>query len=743
MKKLIALLLLASQLAQAAGETRIKGGIITPGALSVGSPSAANSKAALEVSSTTKGALLPRMTTAQRDAIASPPTGLELYNTTTNQKNVYNGTAWVAVGAGGSGGGVNFVSQSTAWEVTSTDDRDLNLTIGNWLAFADAAAGTPVDLTGGSPSVTCTRNATDPLDGAASLDVTTTAANRQGEGCSVVFNVQPAYQGSTATITASLKIRSGTLVQGDWKFFVYNVTKSQLITPFNNDIVVGPTLTATFPLTGVDSTPVNHQYRLGIYRASSNATASVLELDDISVSPGQAAYGMAGSNWADYTPTISGCTSPVISYAQWRRVGQNDEIRSTFTCTTAGVSTLKVSLPTNHIANQPFDTVLNGTFITSYNGGTQAGMVPLLLSADTSNIQIGKNNSASGFTAVAANAVAINGSVMSITATVPIVGYDTNLSIGNSSTFNISSYLANGSRVTGSAPTALGQYRSYLRNANATTFTETNGAPTATPSGADGIKVYAGNAYNAADTNGEPTKYDIFVGKKKNVTWQFYKSSARTGQITVDQYTNNGGSYDVGYITAYDPTTGIATIVGFRDNTGTTSHYSGIDDSLQVVTDCYFDLVVSENALGVASSSPRSYIVAQGANGYGSSGTKIRKWTTVTTTGGAITYTGDATNGDKFTANEDGLYNISYCDQFSSGNDFGISLNSSQLSTSVFSATAADILIAADTSAANFANCVSVTPYLPAGSVVRAHTNGTASGVNTTAEKFRITKVAN
>jgi len=56
------------------------------------SPSAS---ALLDVSSTTKGALMPRMTTTQRDAISSPATGLELFNTTTNSKQIYDGTRWV------------------------------------------------------------------------------------------------------------------------------------------------------------------------------------------------------------------------------------------------------------------------------------------------------------------------------------------------------------------------------------------------------------------------------------------------------------------------------------------------------------------------------------------------------------------------------------------------------------------------------------------------------------------------
>jgi len=65
--------------------------------LLVGASGANNTSAALEVRSTTKGFLPPRMTTTQRDAIASPAAGLVIYNTTTNVLNFYNGSAWGAV----------------------------------------------------------------------------------------------------------------------------------------------------------------------------------------------------------------------------------------------------------------------------------------------------------------------------------------------------------------------------------------------------------------------------------------------------------------------------------------------------------------------------------------------------------------------------------------------------------------------------------------------------------------------
>jgi len=71
---------------------------LTDGALAIGqSSTAADASAILELESTTKGLLLPRLTTVQRDAIASAAEGLLIYNTTTNKLNFYNGSSWEAV----------------------------------------------------------------------------------------------------------------------------------------------------------------------------------------------------------------------------------------------------------------------------------------------------------------------------------------------------------------------------------------------------------------------------------------------------------------------------------------------------------------------------------------------------------------------------------------------------------------------------------------------------------------------
>ena len=55
--------------------------------------------AQLDISSTTKGFLPPRMNTSARDAIVSPVAGLTIYNTSTQALEFWNGTAWISTGS--------------------------------------------------------------------------------------------------------------------------------------------------------------------------------------------------------------------------------------------------------------------------------------------------------------------------------------------------------------------------------------------------------------------------------------------------------------------------------------------------------------------------------------------------------------------------------------------------------------------------------------------------------------------
>lgn len=66
------------------------------GRMSIGA-SNPNANAVLDLQSTTRAFMPPRMTTTQRDAISSPTEGMQIWNTTTSVPNFYNGASWKAV----------------------------------------------------------------------------------------------------------------------------------------------------------------------------------------------------------------------------------------------------------------------------------------------------------------------------------------------------------------------------------------------------------------------------------------------------------------------------------------------------------------------------------------------------------------------------------------------------------------------------------------------------------------------
>ena len=92
--------------------------------------------AAMDIQSTIKGLLIPRMTTTNRDAISSPATGLQVYNTTTNDLNIYNSAVWRRVmkmqGAdvASTAGAMTLGTDGTSFEITGTNSITLLSNVG-------------------------------------------------------------------------------------------------------------------------------------------------------------------------------------------------------------------------------------------------------------------------------------------------------------------------------------------------------------------------------------------------------------------------------------------------------------------------------------------------------------------------------------------------------------------------------------------------------------------------------------
>ena len=108
------------------GSVNTSGTITTSGSVGIGTTSPSTS-AALEISSTSKGLLLPRMTTTQRNFIAQPPAGLVIYNTTTNTVQGYGGSSaeWLNTNATNNSG-VGLWNGSPVWQTfTATSSENI------------------------------------------------------------------------------------------------------------------------------------------------------------------------------------------------------------------------------------------------------------------------------------------------------------------------------------------------------------------------------------------------------------------------------------------------------------------------------------------------------------------------------------------------------------------------------------------------------------------------------------------
>lgn len=166
--------------------------------------------AQLDVSSTTKGFLPPRMDFTQRNAIVSPAEGLTIYNTTLKSVEVYNGTVWYStahyIGQSYGGGIVFYVYDNGQ----------------HGLIAATADQSTGIRWYGGSNTYTRARG-----DGVgAGLKNTAIIIANQGPVDGVAF---------AATICNEYSVTVNGVVYGDW----YLPSKHELNLLFLNKNVVG------------------------------------------------------------------------------------------------------------------------------------------------------------------------------------------------------------------------------------------------------------------------------------------------------------------------------------------------------------------------------------------------------------------------------------------------------------------------------------------------------------------------
>jgi len=235
------------------------------------------------------------------------------------------------------------------------------------------------------------------------------------------------------------------------------------------------------------------------------------------------------------------------------------------------------------------------------------------------------------------------------------------------------------------------------------------------------------NATNSTST----TSLTIGTGSNKTLTVQTGKSYVEGMTVKIAN-TASPTNWMLGDVISYDSGTG-ALVVYPRTSNGSGT-FSAWTISQSPTTDA-----VGDHAVWVHS-----------GIGYGSApNNKIKRFSTVKlNVGDAITYADNAVNGPTFTVNSGGLYEIQCCDRYkTASNDcfYGISLNSSALTTNIQSDTGGRVIMAY--SKDNNYVPISCTIKLVAGDVVRMHNGQGASfmpnGDGQDDSFFRIRKVSN
>lgn len=142
-----------------------------------------------------------------------------------------------------------------------------------------------------------------------------------------------------------------------------------------------------------------------------------------------------------------------------------------------------------------------------------------------------------------------------------------------------------------------------------------------------------------------------------------------------------------------------------------------------------------------------SVIALFGGSGYGSTNTRIRRYTTINRNiGKALSLAQSATLGDSITINKNGIYVARCSDQQTTAVSTrnGISLNSNQLSTDVDAITARNIVTGGFTSNTTYigiGNYCTRPLYLKAGDILRGHTGGQPDGTSTAFIRLEVVRV--
>lgn len=178
------------------------------------------------------------------------------------------------------------------------------------------------------------------------------------------------------------------------------------------------------------------QLRFVLYNANATSGATNLIIDDITVGPEKLQQGTPVTDWVAYTPTFSGFGTPTGVAFYSRRVGGNLEVRGRFTPSATSAVTAAVSLGFNGASgNVTIDSTkitsgdVVGTAVHASSNTTTFGWQVLATTGTTLNF--GQQTSSVNATSVAVASTSFGTLLTELFASVPIVGWSSQVQMSN------------------------------------------------------------------------------------------------------------------------------------------------------------------------------------------------------------------------------------------------------------------------------------------------------------------------
>lgn len=299
-------------------------------------------------------------------------------------------------------------------------------TIGNWLAYADTAGISPIDMTGGSPVVTITRNTTAPISDVADFLFTKPASNAQGNGFSLTKTSIPNKYKSRACMLRLKYFTSSTYVDNAVGLFLYDITgavvyqlnplylkKSGLIESSFAEIQLPNTLTSGF--------------RIGFHVVGTDTTAYTINFTEFTFDEKTTSQNSSITDPVAYTPTYgAGLGTVTTNKVSYSKSGKYLLMDGVFIVGTPATAEISLTLPSGLVVSTDISSAYYN-IVGSLTGEALVGadqQITIITIAGATKLYFGEQRSNQGLTPLTAGATYFySGQRISFSARIPIQGW--------------------------------------------------------------------------------------------------------------------------------------------------------------------------------------------------------------------------------------------------------------------------------------------------------------------------------